>query len=241
VLGVRLDPKHGTPPSSYPFLAAVSDLPDFRPHPQVTFVVGENGSGKSTLVEAIAVASGFSAEGGPIGSELGRAPGASVSELGRMLLIDGGPHKPSGGFFLRAESFFNVAALIDGRDLVEVYGGRPLNEQSHGESFLALASNRFGPDGLFIFDEPEAALSVTSQLAFIALMHRSAGMGSQFIVATHSPILLQYPGAAVYETSEAGLERIEADDADAVRLTRDFMLAPERFLRHLFSDAEPSE
>ncbi|MDQ6778343.1 MAG: hypothetical protein M3071_19465 [Actinomycetota bacterium] len=207
----------------------------------MTFLVGENGSGKSTLVEAIAVASGFSSEGGPIGSELGRAPKASVSELGDMLLIDGGPNKPSGGFFLRAESFFNVAAMIDGLDLVEVYGGRPMRAQSHGESFLALASNRFGPNGLFIFDEPEAALSITSQLAFIALMHRSAGMGSQFIVATHSPILLGYPDAAVYEASEDGLERIDAEDADAVRLTRDFMRAPERFLRHLFADTESAE
>jgi len=241
VRGVLLDPELGQPPAEYPFLPAVHDLPAFRPDPQVTFLVGENGSGKSTLVEAIAVASGFNSQGGPIGSELGREPRPRVKELGDWLVIDTGPNKPSGGFFLRAESFFNVAAMIDGRDLVEVYGGRPMHAQSHGESFLALASNRFGPDGLFIFDEPEAALSVTSQLAFIALMHRSAGMGSQFIVATHSPILLGYPGATVYEASEAGLERIDAGDADAVRLTRDFMLAPERFLRHLFADTEPAE
>jgi predicted ATPase len=245
VLGAQLDPKLGDTPAEYPFLPAVHDLAAFRPDPQVTFLVGENGSGKSTLIEAIAIACGFSSEGGPIGSELGRVPRPSVKELGDMLLIDGGPHKPSAGFFLRAESFFNVAAVIDGRDLVEVYGGRPMHAQSHGESFLALAANRFGPDGLFIFDEPEAALSVTSQLAFIALIHRSAAMGSQFIVATHSPILLGYPGAAVYEASESGLERIDARDADAVRLTRDFMLAPERFLRHLFADedadADPAE
>ncbi|HWF73256.1 MAG TPA: AAA family ATPase [Solirubrobacteraceae bacterium] len=241
MLGARLDPKIDAPADEYPFLPAVHGLPGFRPHPEVTFLVGENGSGKSTLVEAIAVASGFSHEGGPLGHELGRAPQDSVSGLGDVLLIDGGPNKPKAGFFLRAESFFNVASIIDGRDLVEIYGGRPMHAQSHGESFLALASNRFGPNGLFIFDEPEAALSVTSQLAFIALMHRSAAMGSQFIVATHSPILLGYPGAVVYEASEDGLERIEAGDADAVRLTRDFMLAPDRFLHYLFDDSDAAE
>ena len=151
-------------------------------------------------------------------------------------MIETGPHKPRAGFFLRAESFFNVAGVIDARDLTEVYGGRALNQQSHGESFLALATNRFGPESLFLLDEPEAALSVTSQLAFIAVMHRSAAMGSQFIVSTHSPILLRYPGAVVYEASERGLARIDAEDADAVRLTTEFMQAPDRYLRHLFDD-----
>jgi predicted ATPase len=235
ILGARVDPARGPLPSGYPFVPAVRDLPGLVPDRHVTFLVGENGSGKSTLIEAFAIASGFSPEGGPLSRELGRAGQSSESELAEWLLIEAGPHKPSAGFFLRAESFFNVAALIDVKELEEVYGGRPLNAQSHGESFLALASNRFGANGLFIFDEPEAALSVTSQLAFLALMHRSAALGSQFIVATHSPILLGYPGAMVYEASDRGLERIDAGDSDAVRLTREFTTAPDRFLRHLFA------
>jgi predicted ATPase len=230
-----VDPQLHPLPREYPFLPAVHDLARLAPSPQVTFLVGENGSGKSTLIEALAIALGFSPEGGPLSRELGRVPRTSESELGESLKINTGRHKPRAGFFLRAESFFNVAAVIDARELDEVYGGRALNAQSHGESFLALAANRLGADGLFLFDEPEAALSVTSQLAFLALVHRSAALGSQFIVATHSPILLGYPGAGVYEASDRGLERIEADDTDAVRLTREFMTAPERFLRHLFA------
>jgi predicted ATPase len=235
ILGAEVDPQLRPLPHQYPFLPAVHDLARLTPDPQVTFLVGENGSGKSTVIEALAIACGFSPEGGPLSRELGRVPRSSESELGECLNIDPGPHKPRAGFFLRAESFFNVAAVIDSRELEEVYGGRGLSAQSHGESFLALAANRFGADGLFLFDEPEAALSVTSQLAFLALMHRSAGLGSQFIVATHSPILLGYPGAVVYEASDRGLGRVEANDTDAVRLTRDFMTAPERFLRHLFA------
>lgn len=234
VLGAQL--KIPDPPHAYPFLPAIHDLAVLRPAGGVTFIVGENGSGKSTLVEALAIASGFSPQGGPLSGELGRVRRESESDLADVLIIETGPHKPRAGFFLRAESFFNVASTIDARDSAEIYGGVAMHEQSHGESFLALANNRFGADSLFVLDEPEAALSVTSQLALISVMHRSAATGSQFIVSTHSPILLRYPGAVVYEASHRGLERIEADDADAVRLTTEFMQAPDRYLRHLFSD-----
>ncbi|HEY1715297.1 MAG TPA: AAA family ATPase [Solirubrobacteraceae bacterium] len=234
VLGAGVHPSRQPPPQAYPFLPPIHDLEGWRPGAEVTFIVGENGSGKSTLVEALAMASGFGPQGGPLNAELGWTERESESDLADALVIEKGPHKPRAGFFLRAESFFNVAGLIDARDLVEVYGGRALNEQSHGESFLSLATNRFGPDSLFVLDEPEAALSVTSQLALLAVMRRSAASGSQFIVSTHSPILLRYPGAVVYEASERGLDRIEADDADAVRLLREFMAEPDRYLRHLF-------
>ena len=236
VLSARVHPVHEPPPDEYPFLPLVHDLARFAPAPGVTFIVGENGSGKSTLIEALAIASGFGPQGGPLGGELGWTPRDSESDLAEAIVVETGAHKPRAGFFLRAESFFNVAGMIDARDLTEVYGGRGLHLQSHGESFLALATNRFGPDGLFLLDEPEAALSVTSQLALIAVMHRSAAVGSQFIVSTHSPILLRYPGAAVYEASERGLEPIAADDADAVRLTTEFMQSPDRYLRHLLDD-----
>jgi predicted ATPase len=236
VLGAEVHPSRQPPPQHYPFIPAIHDLGALRPAPGVTFIVGENGAGKSTLIEALAIASGFSPQGGPLGGELGRTVRESESSLADAIVIETGAHKPRAGFFLRAESFFNVASVIDAKDLTEVYGGRALHQQSHGESFLALATNRFGPESLFVLDEPEAALSVTSQLAFIAVMHRSAAMGSQFIVSTHSPILLRYPGAVAYEASERGLERIEVEDADAVRLTREFMQAPDRYLRHLFDD-----
>jgi predicted ATPase len=235
VLGAGFERGYDPPPHHYPFLPAIRDLPRLSLGQPVTFVVGENGSGKSTLIEALAIAAGFSPQGGPIGSELGWVTRASESDLSMAIVVDRGPHKPQSGFFLRAESFFNVASLIDAKDLTEVYGGRGLLQQSHGESFLSLARNRFGSNGLFIFDEPEAALSVTSQLAFLAIMYEAVGRGSQFIVATHSPILLGYPQAGVYEASERGLERIEAEDADAVRLTRSFMAAPDQFMRHLLA------
>jgi predicted ATPase len=238
VLSARVDPRLEPPPDVYPFLPAIRDLPRLNPAKGVTFIVGENGSGKSTLIEALAIASGFGPQGGPLGGELGPTARDSESDLADVIQIDAGAHKPQAGFFLRAESFFNVAGLIDAKDLAEIYGGRSLHRQSHGESFLALATNRFGANGLFLLDEPEAALSVTSQLAFIAVMHRSAAQGSQFVVSTHSPILLHCPGAVVYEASDRGLERIEPDDADAVRLTRAFMRDPDRYLRHLFAESD---
>ena len=145
------------------------------------------------------------------------------------------PRKPRNGYFLRAESFFNVAAFVDSGGIfspdVSLYGGVPLHEQSHGQSFLALAANRFGGDGLYILDEPEAALSVSGALALVAVMVRAARAGAQFIVATHSPVLLACPGARIYELDERGIAPCEYDDLDTVRLTRAFLEAPERFLR----------
>jgi predicted ATPase len=229
--------REGSPPhADYPFVPAVRALAELKIDPRVTLLAGENGSGKSTLIEAIALASGFSSQGGSLSGELGRAERLDHGDLAAHIELEHGSSRPRIGFFLRAESFFNIASSIDGQDLFEVYGGRPLHDQSHGESFLALAANRFGSDGLFILDEPEAALSVTGQLALIAVIHRAAREGSQFILATHSPILLSYPGAAVYELTDAGLARVEPADTDAVRLTRDFIDAPGRFLRHVIDE-----
>jgi predicted ATPase len=226
----------GPPHSSYPFVPAVRALAELHVDPGVTLLAGDNGSGKSTLIEAIALASGFGAEGGSLTGELGRAGRLEETDLATHIELVPGPSRPRSGFFLRAESFFNVASSIDAQDLFEVYGGRRLHHQSHGESFLALAANRFGADGLFILDEPEAALSVTGQLALIAVIHRAVGLGSQFILATHSPILLCYPGAAVYQLDDDGLARVEPADTEPVRLTRDFIDAPERYLRHVIGD-----
>jgi predicted ATPase len=218
----------------YPFLPVVRALGALDLAAGVSFLAGENGTGKSTLLEAVAVALGFDLQGGPLRqTPTTRARPGTPGLAGAIDLVLGA-RKPRSAFFLRAESFFNVAGGLDAQDLSEIYGGRDLLAQSHGEGFLALATNRFGADGLFLLDEPEAALSVTSQLALLDVMRRSVGAGSQYIIATHSPILLCFPGARVFEASEAGLERVAADDTDAVGLTRGFMQSPERYLHHLF-------
>jgi predicted ATPase len=220
----------------YPFeIPAVGDVDSMAFDAPVTFLVGENGSGKSTLIEMLARVLKFDMQGGatdddPFERQLGRNELAEA--LGPVL----GPCKPRRGFFLRAESFFNAAARIDSKGGASVYGGRALHEQSHGESFLALAANRFGADGLYVLDEPEAALSVTSALAFLAVMARSSAAGSQFIVATHSPILLALPGARIYELSERGIEQVAWEDCDATRLTKSFLDSPERFLHEALRD-----
>jgi predicted ATPase len=144
-------------------------------------------------------------------------------------------HKPRNGYFLRAESFFNVAKFVDSGDKfapdLSLYGDVPLHSQSHGQSFLALAANRFGGESLFVLDEPEAALSVSGELALLAVVTRAARAGAQFVIATHSPILLACPDARIYELSDDGIASCAYDDLDAVRLTRGFLDDPERYLR----------
>src|SRR3954454_7164408 len=204
----------------FPFdVPAVAETDALRLDAPVTFLVGENGSGKSTLIEALARVLKFDMQGGatddnPLERHL------DFNTLALLLKPVQGPCKPRRGFFLRAESFFNAAERIDSGGGASVYGGRALHEQSHGESFLALAANRFGADGLYVLDEPEAALSVTSALAFLAVMARSSAAGSQFIVATHSPILLAPPGARIYELSDRGVEQIGWEECDDARLTK---------------------
>jgi predicted ATPase len=225
------------PPAGFPFdLAAVRAVEELSFETPVTFLVGENGSGKSTLVEALARLVRFDEEGGTTGTELGVRQ-LAADPLAAMLEPSLGMHRPRSSFFLRAESFFNVAAKIDSEDLYEIYGGRQMLSQSHGESFLALASHRFGADGLYLLDEPEAALSVTSALAFLGVMARAAAAGAQFIVATHSPVLLALPGARIYELSESGASEVAWEDCDPTRLTQAFLQAPERFLSRLLDDA----
>ncbi len=147
------------------------------------------------------------------------------------------------GFFLRAESFFNVATHIEeldqtpgGSRIIDSYGGVSLHEQSHGESFLSLILNRFGPNGLYILDEPEAALSLRGNLALMRRMHDLVADGSQFIVATHSPILLGYPGARIYVLSEDGVNETGYEETEQYELTRSFLDDRERFLHYLFAD-----
>jgi predicted ATPase len=180
---------------------------------RVSFFVGDNGSGKSTLVEAIAVASKLNAEGGGRVQSFNFTTRSSHSSLHEALVLEGSKRKPVNAFFLRAESFFNFATAAEGRPIEQLYD-RPLHEQSHGESFLSLVLERFGPNGLYVLDEPEAALSVHGQLALMRRMHELVELESQFVVATHSPILLGYPHAAIFEFGDDGLTQVAYEDTE---------------------------
>lgn len=224
----------------YPFcLPAVRSLEQIELHPKVTFFVGENGSGKSTLLEAIAVSLGFNAEGGTKNFRFGTR--RSHSDLHEYLRIAKGIKSPRDGFFLRAESFFNVATEIENLDsapsfgppVINSYGGRSLHEQSHGESFLALMTERFGGQGMYILDEPEAALSPQRQLAVLSRIHDLVLDKSQFIIATHSPILMAYPEAVIYLCDKDGVRQVSYEETEHFQVTRDFLANPERMLRVL--------
>lgn len=198
----------------------------------VTFFVGENGTGKSTLIEAIAIAYGFNAEGGTRNFCFSTVQ--SHSELWRHLTLAKSSFAKD-GFFLRAESFFNVATKIDEMDstLLQSYGGTSLHRQSHGESFLSLVQNRFGGNGLYILDEPEAALSPMSLMTLIVEIDALVKQGSQFIIATHSPILMAFPGSQVFLFSEKGIEKTDYRKTEHYQITRYFLENPEKMFRHL--------
>jgi predicted ATPase len=242
---VELPPdREGRPRSGYPWtLPAIEPLAaGLALHPSVTYLIGENGSGKSTLLEAIAVAAGMNPEGGS--SSFAFATRTSHSGLSSAIRLVRGGRRPRTDFFLRAESLFNAATYLEdlkdelglGGDPLAAYGGRSLHEQSHGESFLAVMINRFGPDGLYLLDEPEAALSTQNCLTALRRIHELVQESSQLIIATHSPIILAYPEATIYHCGERGLELIEYEDADPVRLTRSFLEARERFVHELMRD-----
>jgi predicted ATPase len=226
-------------PYSIPAIRALDELVLGR---QVTLLAGENGSGKSTLVEAIAIAAGFNAEGGTRNMTVSTR--VSHSPLHEHLRLVRGARRFKDGFFLRAESFFNVATHIEqlddgsslGAPILSSYGGTSLHEQSHGESFLSVIRNRFGADGFFVLDEPEAALSLRGCLALMRAIHDLTKVGAQFVVATHSPILLGYPGARLYVLDEDGVEERPYEETEQYELTRSFLENRERFLHHLFED-----
>ncbi len=226
----------------YPFsLPAVRNLHTLALHPAVTFIVGENGSGKSTLLEAIAVAWGFNPEGGTKNFQFQTR--GSHSPLHDHLMLVKGIKRPKDGFFLRAESFFNLATDIERMDaepapappIINSYGRRSLHEQSHGESFFSLMMYRFGGQGFYVLDEPEAALSPSRQLAMIARMHQLVQMRSQFIIATHSPILMAYPGAWLYQITPEGMARIEYQQTEHYIVAKRFLNDPKAQLDRLLS------
>ena len=220
----------------YPFsLPAVRHLDVLELHPKVTFIVGENGSGKSTLMEAIAVSFGFNPEGGTMNFSFGTR--ASHSVLHQYIRLAKGIKRPKDGFFLRAESFFNLATEIEkldeqpgGPPIIDSYGGKSLHEQSHGESFWSLVMHRFGGKGFYLLDEPEAALSPQRQLALLSRIHELVNDQSQFVITTHSPILMAYPDAYVYSCSDAGIERVTYEETEHFQVMHDFVMNPKRML-----------
>ncbi len=219
-----------------PAIAALKTLTLKKP---VTFLVGENGSGKSTLLEAIAVNFGFNPEGGSRNFNFHSTE--THSGLHELLRLSKGVPRPKDGFFLRAESFYNMATEVDRlaedpRDpFLNAYGGKSLHAQSHGESFLSLMLNRFRGSGLYLLDEPEAALSPSRQMTLLARMHSLVMEGSQFIIATHSPMLMAYPNAQIL-LLDGGIKPVEYKQTEHYQITRSFLEAPERMLRILFED-----
>ena len=216
--------------SSIPAFRSTESIEFRKP---VTFFVGENGSGKSTIIEAIAVAAGFNREGGSKNFQFETV--RRESEPDRFVRLTRSPRRPSDGYFLRAESFFNVATEIDRLGVTRGYGGVSLHEQSHGESFMALLLNRFLGDGLSILDEPEAALSPMRQLSMLVRLHDLASWGSQFVIATHSPILMAYPGATIYLMDES-IHEVAYEETEHYTVTRDFFMHREAMLRELFAE-----
>jgi predicted ATPase len=250
VKSVRLVPACDEARVGHPWdLPAISQLAEgLELHPKVTYLIGENGSGKSSLLSAIAMAAGMNPEGGSsnyrIPSEGRQAETYAFSQrtsktgLVEAVRLVRGARRPKTDFFLRAESLFVTSTYLEqlGDGALDAYGGKSLHEQSHGEGFLALTIHRFGANGFYLLDEPEAALSTQNCLTCLRRIHELVQDGSQFVISTHSPIILAYPDATIYRCTEPGLERTNYDDAEPVRLTTSFLSARERFLRELFAD-----
>ncbi len=227
------------PMRSYPFnIPAIASLSKMEFSAPVTFFIGENGSGKSTLLEALAVSWGFNPEGGSINMRFSTYQ--SHSPLWENIKLIMSIRRPADGYFLRAERFYNVASYIEELDsspaaappIKRSYGGS-LHEKSHGESFSALLFNRLGGNGLYLFDEPEAALSITGQLSALRRIHELAKNGSQLIIATHSPILLSCPNSEIFQFSQSGIVKVRYEDTDIYRTYKYFLNNPSEMLREL--------
>lgn len=238
---METEPEHGSYLREIPAISHLMKDKFIELTKNITFFVGENGSGKSTLLEAIAVNFGFNAEGGS--RNFAFSTNSTHSDLYKNIRLGKGL-RPKDGFFLRAESFYNAASYIDeldkepafGNKLIDSYGGVSLHNQSHGESFLALVQNRFGSNGLYILDEPEAALSPMRIMTLMVEIDRLRKAGSQFIIATHSPILLTMPDSEIFEFSPGGISKVGYKDTEHYQITRNFLENPEKMLKYLLDE-----
>lgn len=231
------------PGDGFPFtIPAVRSLErGLELHPKVTFLVGENGTGKSTLLEGLADKWGFSKESGNRSKAF--ASRSYDTALAPAMTLTRTSARPMDGFFLRAESFYNFATQMDDLEKEPFcasgyfsYGGKSLHEQSHGESFLTLFLERFGGHGLYLLDEPEAALSPSRQMAFLVRLHDLVNDFSQFVIATHSPIILAYPDSVIYEFNTTGIEPVSYRDSQPYQITSRFLKNPDGMLEKLLRD-----
>lgn len=221
----------------YPYdIPAIQHCEDIRFHPDVTFFIGENGSGKSTLLEAIAVAYGFNPEGGTKTAQF--EIHNTHSDLHREIKLSKSFKIPGDAYFLRAESFYNVATKAEEFGVLKSYGGKSLHEQSHGEAFLATLMHKLTGNGLYLLDEPEAALSPARQLTAISLIHQLVQQDSQFIIATHSPIIMAYPNARIYEFSAEGIKEVSYEETEHYQITKSFLDNPDISLKLLMENED---
>ncbi|WP_425452200.1 AAA family ATPase [Paenibacillus sambharensis] len=242
---VEFDRKRYPSANKYPFnLPAIRQLDKLRFHPKVTYIAGENGMGKSTLMESIAVAWGFNPEGGT--KNYNFSTRMTHSPLHEYVRPVRGVRTPRDGFFFRAESYYNLASNIDdmyqepsfGPPIRDSYGGKSLHEQSHGESFFAAFIHRFGGQGLYILDEPEAALSPVRQMAMLTRIHELVLQDSQFIISTHSPIVMAYPDSLIYYLTPDGIEVTTLEETDHYIVMKEFVNRKDKMLRELLDDVQ---
>ena len=228
--------------SKLPVVRNLKQMGRMQFNKSVTFIVGENGIGKSTLIEGLAVAMGFNPEGGTVNFNF--STNDSHSNLHEYLTVSRGYKRHRDGFFLRAESFYNVASNIDeldsepgfGPKIIANYGGVSLHKQSHGESFMSLVENGFWGNGLYILDEPEAALSPMRLMRLMVCMKKLVENNSQFIISTHSPILKTFPDSEVLEISQSGINAVNYKDTEHYIVTKRFMDAPEKIIESLLGE-----
>jgi len=232
--------------NQYPFsLSIIKNLKKIFFHTQVTFFIGENGTGKSTLLEAIAHHVGFGAEGGSKNISFKTSANEVYSGVQNLAdnLILSWRQKPKDGYFFRAETFYNIVNHLDylnregGGRAYNAYGGKSLHDQSHGEGFLSFFQNRMGKGGFFILDEPEAALSAQRQLSLLLIINQLCkDMNTQFIIATHSPILLAYPEATIYSCDDDRIKKVSYKETSHYQITKNFLNNTELYLQQLFSN-----
>jgi predicted ATPase len=220
-------------PFSIPFLKKLNEI---ELHKDVTFFIGENGTGKSTLIEGIALGLGLSPEGGNKNFRLETS--INTSTLYQHLNFVKSYYKPEDYFFLRAESFYNLATYMDEVNYLKGYGGISLHKQSHGESFLSVLNNKLQGNGLYIFDEPESALSPQGLLQAVALIHKLVQLDSQFIIATHSPILMAYPNAKIFQIDDDGITEVKLQETEHFRTYKLFFQEHEKLINSIIHHVE---